>query len=1105
MSAMAELTARAGAPTSSLVTILFTDVVGSTELMSQLGDRADDVRRSLFDAMRRAVAAAPGREVKSLGDGLMAAFPSAAKAVACSVAMQQAVARLDRRERSVPLQIRVGISVGEVTCEEDDFFGTPVVEAARLCSAAAGGQVLVSDLVRSLVGSRLPQLFRSIGPARLKGLPEPVAASEVEWWLAPPEVPLPSSIALSNRSLLVGRMDAMEVMRRAVNRAESGDRQCVLVGGEPGIGKTRLAAAAAAASHAAGAVVMYGRCDPEMAVSYQPFAQALRTYVTNCSPAALRAHVWRHAGELQLLVPEVAQRLPELDAPVPGEPEADRLRLFEAVDALVTSASTEAPVVLVLDDLHWAARPTLLLLSHLVRSMEPAALLMVVTFRSTEPDRSLALTECLGELRRNRNVERLELGALDEKAVQAFLEAAGHEPETGAQELAHVLHAETGGNPFFVGELVRHLTDTGGLAVGRNGDARSGLGIPGSIRDVIRGRVSRLTPPAARVLEIASVAGTDFELDLVARVADAESLGDVLDRLDEAVRAGVILEVGGDACRYSFTHSLVRATIYTDLTATRRAALHRKVGEALEALDETRGHEDLAGLAHHFCQAAPMGVTAKAADYVLGAARRALGQVAYEQAATILEQGLAVLDDQPSPDFTRRCDLLLALAETRARFLDHAGLREASLRAAEAARAARSPERLAQAAYWYGARPVAGARDDVGIGLCHEALQALGPVAPAADRARALAVLALQQSFAGDAVAAESVAGEALTLARRTRDAEAVVFALFARYYALWGSEHAQEQIAIAEQLLHSRVITPMGWRASVDAQRLLTVPRLVLGDMKGFLSSGATVEATGRELKSFHLQALATLWRGCHALLEGRFADARACLESPVAEGVTDPNLRNSFVGQRLQLAYECGTLAELEPLLADAIERTPGLAGFRAALARSHAELGELDRAREIFDGLADENFAAVPHDLVRPAALAVLADVAALLNDTDRAATLFELMEAYSGQLVVVATGSFCSGAADRYLGMMASLDRGRAVEAEAHFRAALVLETKIGAVPLAARTRYWYARLLATGNESDRQRADSLLGEAHEVATRLGMSALASAITRQRVSM
>ncbi|MFN2503360.1 MAG: AAA family ATPase [Acidimicrobiales bacterium] len=1083
---------------SSTVTILFTDVVGSTELLARLGDRADGVRRTLFAAIRKAVTKWHGEEVKSLGDGLMVAFTSAVDAVSCAVAAQQAVARLDRRETGAPLQIRVGASVGEATTEDGDYFGTPVVEAARLCAAAQPGQVLVSDLMRALVGSRSGHRFESVGRLELKGLGEPVGAWEVGWDVAIAEMPLPPTLELSDRQPIVGRDEAQIVLESNLERAAEGVRRAVLVAGEPGIGKTRLVAAVAATAHGAGTNVLYGRCDADLGVPYQPFTEALRHLVEHCEAGVLAAHVDVHAGELLRLVPDLARRLPGTPSPKLVEPEGDRLRLFEAVDGLLADASRDTPLMLVLDDLHWAARPTLLLLCHLVRSLRSAGLLIVGTYRDTEVDNTQELTAALGDLRRQPSVDRLHLSGLDQAGVFAYCERlAGHALDEPSRVLATVVHAETEGNPFFVRELLRHLAETGAVyqreGIWTSESDLALVGIPEGVREVVRGRLSRLSTAANRVLTVASVIGTDFGPDLLEQVGEAGTPADILDGIDEAARARLIVELPDAPCRYAFAHAIVRQTLYRELTSARRAVLHRRVGEALEQLHGPDGPH-VPSLAHHFGQAAIAGHSAKAADYALRAARAALDQVAHEEAATLLQRGLAAIDADERADPNRRCDLMLALAEVHLRALDAAAVREVSLAAARLARELGSPERLAQAACWYGARGVAGQLDQVGIDLCEEALDALGDGEPV-HRARVLSVLALQLAYAGKTEEADSRSQEALALAAETDDAEALGLARYGRYQFLWGSERAADQLALAEQLRTSTVITPSGWLASVDAHRLVTVPRLILGDYAGFLDAVAEVERLGRRLKSRYFLALVALWKGCRALLEGQFADFEAATAELARMGADDENFQNAFAGQMFQLSFERGRLGSLKPFLSQVIERTPGLAGFHAALALAHVEHGETDEARRLLDELATDGFAAVPRDLVWPGAMAILCEAAAALEDAGRAATLAELFRPYSGQLVVVANGSYCPGAVDRYLGMVLATT-GRFEEAEALFRSGLELEERIGALPLVARSRYWYARLLlARLGPGDQQQAAGLLSAARTTATQLGMPRLA----------
>ena len=226
--------------------------------------------------------------MKNLGDGLMVVFPSASDAVACAVAMQQALERHNRRGGEL-LSMRVGVAVGEATCEESDYFGTPVVEASRLCATADAGEILVTDMVRVLAGSRGGHRFEPLGPVQLKGLPDPVSVHRIGWESARSEVPLPPRLTATSSVAFVGRRAEREALERAWKAAQQGDRQVAFVAGEPGIGKTRLATEVALAAHREGGVVLLGTCDEDLGLPYQPFVEALRHLVTAASSEELAA------------------------------------------------------------------------------------------------------------------------------------------------------------------------------------------------------------------------------------------------------------------------------------------------------------------------------------------------------------------------------------------------------------------------------------------------------------------------------------------------------------------------------------------------------------------------------------------------------------------------------------------------------------------------------------------------------------------------------------------------------------------------------------------------------------------------------------------------
>ena len=808
------------------------------------------MRRGHFAALRAAVAAHGGDEVKNLGDGLMVSFRSAGDALECAAGAARHLPPQPPRSPGDAHRHQQG----DISVEDGDLFGPPVVEAARLCAAAQGGQILVSDVALALSRPRRFDIAPLV-PLLLKGFDEPISVSELRWLpLVAGPMPLPPDLALENQPVFVGRKSDRRRLGELWDAAAAGARQAVFVAGEPGVGKTRLAVELAQAVHAQGGVVLYGRCDEELGDAYQPFAQALRHYVTHCWLEDLAVHVDQHGSDLSRLVPELSRRIPNLPVPEAVEPELSRVRLFEAVASLLASASQEAPVLLVLDDLHWAAGPTLLMLRNLLRDTSPASLLVIATFRDTELAPTDPLVETLGEMRGRALVEQLTLSGLDEEATTAFVEAvAGHRLDPDAVALAQAVHAQTDGNPFFVGEVLRHLRDTG--AINRQEGMWSvklsldEIPLPAGVRYTVSGRLTRLSVPARQTLAVASIVGREFDLDLLERVGTVDA-DELLDAIDECVRARLVREVGGAPGRCAFTHALVRQTLYEELTTVRRARLHRRVGEALEEINAADLSAVLPALAHHFCAAASDGQTAKAAHYALRAALRALDQAADEDAAGYLERGLAVLDvDQPG-EHEHRCDLLLALARTHAQALDHPALREASLQAAELARALGSGERLARAAYWYNARAIAGTVNPVGIALCEEALAAFEEDVPAL-RALVMATLARERAFGGEGIAAEPLSREALELAQSTDDPDVVAAALIARYYALWGSERVAEQLAVADRLRTSWAVTPSGLLASTDAHRLRAVPLFVLGDVDGFRAELDEVARLGDQLQS--------------------------------------------------------------------------------------------------------------------------------------------------------------------------------------------------------------------------------------------------------------
>ena len=648
-------------------TVLFTDIVGSTELRTQLGDDEADV---LFGVVDRAVAAAVDKHqgvlVKGLGDGHMAAFRGAADGIAAAVAIQQAAVRDGR------VVLRVGLSAGDARAEGDDLFGTPVVEAARLCSAAEGSQILVAALVKMLAGTRGGHEFEPVGPLTLKGLSEPVEAWVVTW--APvvasssTPLPLPAAFGAVEQFAFVGRDEPLEHLTALWRKASSSDGHAhvVLIAGEPGIGKTRLAAQLARQVHHDGATVLLGRCEEELGVPYQPLVEALRFAIDHVEANSLSRVLGRYRGELVRLLPEIAARVPDLPAPTRSDPETERYRLFDAVVEWLVAMSADRPVLLVVDDLHWAGRPTLLLLRHIVTAQPAMRVLIVGTYRDTDLQRGDPLTEMLADFRRVERVERVSLHGLTTDDVVDFFEwTSGQKAGRRGRDLARVVRDETEGNPFFIGEVLRHLAETGVLYEqdGRWTTAMPAdvIGLPEGVREVVGRRLGRLSPEANELLRVASVIGREFDLDVLAP-ASGLSEEDVLLALGGAVQGRLVDEVSID--RWRFSHALVRSTLYDELGTSRRVRLHRTVAQIIEE----RRPEDLSALARHFGEAAVAGTTEQAVRYALAAGDRSRAQLANDEAVTFYASALDLLEGGDQ----RRAAVLARLGDAQCRAGDPA-------------------------------------------------------------------------------------------------------------------------------------------------------------------------------------------------------------------------------------------------------------------------------------------------------------------------------------------------------------------------------------------------------------------------------------------------
>ncbi|MGO9873456.1 MAG: ATP-binding protein, partial [Acidimicrobiia bacterium] len=526
---------------SVTATFVFTDLVDSTATAARLGpDGAEPLRQTHFRLLRGAVAASGGTEVKNLGDGLMVMFSSPSRALAGAVAMQQAIHRHNRSDVE-PLGVRIGVSAGEAVEEDGDYFGDPVVEAARLCAASNGGQILAAEIVRSLVGRNATQSFVAVGPLALKGLPEPMDAVEVLWEPANVEgsVPLPGRLVGAASDALFGffgRGPELDALHEARKRSHTTRRcQSIFIAGEAGIGKTALVAQVARAAHSEGGLVLFGHADEDFGVAYQPWIEVFKTLVRDCDPALVAGLPSAQRAALGRLVPDVGGA----DARV-ADPDMERMLLLEATTELLGAASRQAPMLVVLDDLQWVDAASVQLLRHMVASTTAMDVVLACTYRETDVRRGDPLNKLLADLHREANVTRIALAGLEDiEIVELLAAAAGHELDDTGVGLAHALRRETDGNPFFTGEVLRHLGESGSIVLGDDGrwtvaGDLDDLGLPRSVHDVVGRRVERLGDEALRVLCLAAVIGREFDVSVLVRLADVDE-APLLDLLDAAV------------------------------------------------------------------------------------------------------------------------------------------------------------------------------------------------------------------------------------------------------------------------------------------------------------------------------------------------------------------------------------------------------------------------------------------------------------------------------------------------------------------------------------------------------------------------------------------
>ncbi len=944
--------------TTQSVALLFTDVVGSTELAHRLSpDAADEMRRGHFAILRRSLADAGGTEVKNLGDGIMAVFPSASAALQSAVAMQQGVER-DNQAREDPVGLRVGVSGGEVIREDGDYFGDPVVEAARLCARCVAGQILAADVVRLMAGRRCHYEVRSVGEFVLKGVRDPVETVEVLWEpLARSSIPLPRRLPLppARGFSVVGRESELAHLADAATRVFAGDgREVVLVSGEAGQGKTTLVAEAAHLLSEKGACVLFGHCEQDLATPYQLFAEALGHYAAHAGEADLRGLLETHGSELARLAPAIGERIADLPPSKAADADSERYLLFAAVPGMLASVSKDEPVVVVLEDLQWADSGSLAMLRHLTAAEQSMRLLVLGTYRDSELPKAPLLRETLGTLWRHQGVSRVQLSGLDRQGVASLVEvAAGDSLDDFGVELAGALHAETDGNPYFVTEVLRHLRDIGAIhqnLAGRwvaNG-ALDPSALPESVREVIAGRVVRLGPDAERMLATAAVVGREFDIGVVERATGIPA--DVLlDLLDSAAAASLVVEADDAPGHFRFGHALVQRTLYEDLGTARRARTHEQVASALEEMCRGEPGARIGELARHWVHAPSPGNLQKAVRYSCAAGDAALRSLTPGDALAHYAKALELSSRVIGADPIALLDLAIGLG-TAQRQIGDPSFRATLLDAASEATRLGDVERLVAAclANDRGFYSAVGATDTEKVETLETALRLLSVDHP--DRALVLATLCSELAHGSSLDRRQAIAGEAVAIAERFGDDAVAVRVLNHLFIPLQVPSLLESTQARSREGLQraERVGDPVlefwaaTWRAESSAR---------VGDLGEMERCMALQTRLAEELD----QPVFSWGRHFVRSLRAQIAGDTDLAEQYATEALRigteggQPDASLIFGAQLNIVSGQRGTQHELIPLIEEMASATPDIPRtfFLSLLAKAHVEVGRLDTA--------------------------------------------------------------------------------------------------------------------------------------------------------------
>jgi len=894
----------------------------------------------------------------------------------------------------------------------------------------------------------------------------------------------------------VGRRSEVHQLIGAVDAALAGLGSVWLVAGEPGIGKTRLVEEVAAIAEQRQLGVHWGRCWEEGgAPAYWPWIQILRSLLRGADARDLLRSVGASLPQLSQLLPEFAGDLePEITTPR-LEPEQARFQLMDALAGVLRTFSERQPLLLNLEDLHAADPTSILLLDFLTGQVRSMPVVVIGTYRELEVDSRETGTWLLKVARK---VDEIHLRRLTHEAVAEYLDRVTDRPLPARS--VDFITLVTEGNPLYLGEIVGLLRARGELD--RVGDGTVPITVPDTVKAAIRERVSALSDAARGILETASIFGREFRASDLAELARL-GMSDIEDALLEACRAAVVDETAVGS--YRFAHILTREVFHSGLAGEQRRSFHLRWADELERHPLRGGQPHWSELAHHLAEAGPS-ARPRALHATIRAAEQASDQLAFDDAVTLFNRAIALLDQQPDPNPRQRCALLLDLGQAQLRSGAIDAGRRSCRTAAELARRLEDAELMVQAALSYGSVFLYGQVDRTLVSMLEEALEVLDQT-ESGLRARTLARLAAALQPAADPHQPITLARDAIAMARRIGDPGTLLKTIRAGVSAMMDlsdpSERLQlnrEHVTLARQLDDPIEEYRGHMRSVIDA--------LELGQLT---AADNAIDACGRIAEStslpHHLWPVSA-FRAMRATMSGRFQEAEHHLDEArqLADRARDPNAHRTLLFQQfalLRARERDHDLVALRSQLERAWEGIPHAPVYVAAT--TGTLLARLEQADAQWP-VVDDTLLAEAIRLGDPQTLCHLAEMAATRSDRDSLTALRPRLVEKEGHFAHWGLlGMVWEGPISRVLALIAD-GLGNTDETDLLFTSALEQARSQGAEPLAARTAYEHARsLVRRGGTESAVRAKLLLDGARATATTLGMPGLLARVEALEASM